>query len=79
MIETSSLYAGYTKADSLKDLSLSLSRGRICVLLGQNGSGKTTLLRTLSGELRYRGSIKIDGKELSEMAPREKAKKLSFP
>jgi ABC-type multidrug transport system ATPase subunit len=36
----------------------------LCVILGPNGSGKTTLLRAISGIIPYKGSIKVNGKEV---------------
>jgi heme exporter protein A len=48
----------------LNQLSLTLSEGNICLLIGDNGVGKTTLLRILaslvrpeSGEIRYEGDF----------------------
>ncbi|EKT58391.1 heme ABC transporter permease/ATP-binding protein CydD [Providencia sneebia] len=38
-------------------------------LVGQSGAGKSSLLNLLLGFLPYRGSIKINGEELSELCP----------
>ncbi|HLK40497.1 MAG TPA: ABC transporter ATP-binding protein [Polyangiaceae bacterium] len=38
---------------ALKDVSLTLRRGRILALAGANGSGKTTLLRIVAGDLKH--------------------------
>lgn len=50
----------------LKDISLTIRRGTINILLGSNGSGKTTLLKGLFNYpgFKYSGSIKIDGNEI---------------
>ncbi|MCS7111138.1 MAG: ATP-binding cassette domain-containing protein [Ignisphaera sp.] len=37
------------------------------LLLGPNGSRKTTLLRAIAGIVPYRGSIRIDGMEVSKI------------
>lgn len=37
------------KLEVLDELSLSLEKGQVTVLLGRSGSGKTTLLRVLGG------------------------------
>ncbi|HHW75713.1 MAG TPA: ATP-binding cassette domain-containing protein [Xanthomonadaceae bacterium] len=48
---------------ALRDLDLSVGRGRKLAILGPNGSGKTTLLLHLNGTLRpTRGEILIDGR-----------------
>ena len=40
------------KRELLRDVSLELSEGERCVLLGENGCGKTTLMRLLAGLLK---------------------------
>jgi iron complex transport system ATP-binding protein len=49
----------------LNDVSLSLTAGRITVLIGPNGGGKTTLLRALLGQVRATGDIAWVGRPLS--------------
>ncbi|HGS4810186.1 TPA: choline ABC transporter ATP-binding protein [Vibrio parahaemolyticus] len=52
------------------NVSLTVKRGEICVLMGLSGSGKSSLLRTVNGlnELS-RGSLKIqDGDDMVELA-----------
>lgn len=54
------VYAGGVSA--LRDLDLTVKRGRKLAILGANGSGKTTLLLHLNGTLRpSRGEIRLDG------------------
>ena len=61
-----------------KDVNLTLRQGEILSLLGENGSGKTTLMNMLSGIYKPdKGSIFIDGKEVSINSPKD-AKKLGI-
>lgn len=54
-------YAGSRK-DSVADLSMEISSGKIVGLLGANGAGKSTLLYLIAGLLKPRtGSVKVNG------------------
>lgn len=48
-------------------LSFTLAAGQKNLLIGQTGSGKSSLLAALLGFLPYRGSLKIEGVELSTL------------
>ena len=62
----------YGQVHVLRDVSLSLAPGEIVCLLGRNGAGKTTTLRAILGLVKPRsGSIRLDGRELTALAPHE--------
>lgn len=64
-LEIKNLNMGY-KNKVLDDLNLELDKGQIVGLVGPNGAGKSTLLRILAGlEKTYKGSVVIDGEEIS--------------
>lgn len=53
----------YHRKQALKNVSLTLSSGKIVGLLGPNGSGKTTLIKILNGLLKeYQGDVKVAGR-----------------
>ena len=50
------------------DISMSVEKGKIVGLIGPNGSGKTTLFNSIVGTYPIdQGSIKFNGKEVSEL------------
>ncbi|ADX84904.1 ATP-binding cassette domain-containing protein [Saccharolobus islandicus] len=63
MLEIKDLSINFEDFTILKNINLKLEN-QVCVILGPNGSGKTTLLRAISGIIPYKGSIKINGKEV---------------
>jgi Cu-processing system permease protein len=61
MIAIQNVTKRYGKRVALADVSLTLHRGEVTLLLGANGAGKSTLLRCLLGITDYEGAISIDG------------------
>lgn len=60
-------------------LDLSIAPGEVWVVLGPNGCGKSTLLLTLAGVLSpASGTIHMDGRDLSEWAPRERGRRVAW-
>lgn len=79
MIEIKNLSLSYGKNEILKDLSVNFEKGKITSVIGPNGCGKTTLLNTIAGIIsQVKGSVFIDGKDLSELGRKERAKKIAY-
>ncbi len=69
MIEIEALSKEYDGVRVVDDVSLSVSRGEIAVVVGTSGSGKTTLLRMINRLVEpTSGSVRIDG-ELTTALP----------
>jgi len=57
---------------AVNDVSLTVSRGEVVLIIGPNGSGKTTLLSMLGGLMRpTRGTIHLGNRALHELTDAE--------
>ncbi|WP_457185168.1 ABC transporter ATP-binding protein [Nocardioides sp. P5_E3] len=58
---------------AVRQLDLTLSPGRVTVLMGRNGSGKSSLIWALQGSGRRRsGTINVAGDDPADLAPAER-------
>lgn len=69
MLEVKNLVTRYNKEVSiLRGIDLNVNKGEIVAILGTNGVGKTTTLQTIVGTLKpWEGSIKFEGKDITNM------------
>jgi sulfate/thiosulfate transport system ATP-binding protein len=59
--------------DALRGVSLEIPSGSLTALLGPSGSGKSTLLRVIAGlEVPDSGSVVIDGRDATALAPQQR-------
>ena len=67
MLEISGLSVFYGQHRAVEDVSMTVSRGEIVVMLGANGAGKSSVLRAAAGLLPAApgASIRMDGREIS--------------
>lgn len=64
--------SGENKIYALNDMSFTVEKGELCVIVGHSGAGKTTLLNILGGmDSASEGSVKLDGRVISDMNDRE--------
>jgi putative ABC transport system ATP-binding protein len=75
--------SGHTAVRAVDDISLTIRRGELVLIMGPSGSGKTTLLSMLGGLLRpTKGEILIDGVGITDLdessLPEVRARKIGF-
>jgi multiple sugar transport system ATP-binding protein len=64
---------------AVQDLDLEIRQGEFMVFLGPSGCGKTTTLRMIAGlEQVTEGSIVLDGRDITYLAPRERNVSMIF-
>lgn len=58
---------------------MAIQPAQLIAVIGINGSGKSTLLKTLTGELKpLKGSIQLQGKDLTTLSPKAIAEAVSL-
>ncbi len=81
MLEIKNLKASIEDKLILDNLSLTVRAGEVAAIMGPNGSGKSTLAYVLAGKPAYQvqsGEILLDGENLLELEPTERALKGVF-
>jgi branched-chain amino acid transport system ATP-binding protein len=73
MLETRDVSVFYGRHRALENVSVSVSKGEIVVMLGANGAGKSTFLRAVAGQTRKMpgGSVHMDGADITHRPPHE--------
>ena len=77
VLSISDLHVAVEGKPILRGVNLDMKHGETHALMGPNGSGKSTLGLAIMGHPNYevtQGSIKLDGDELLEMSPDERAR-----
>src|SRR5271155_3932940 len=76
MLNIKNLHARVADKDILRGIDLTVNAGEVHAIMGPNGSGKSTLASVIAGKSGYEvtaGSVELNGKDLLEMAPEERA------
>ncbi|HSK78655.1 MAG TPA: Fe-S cluster assembly ATPase SufC [Thermoanaerobaculia bacterium] len=81
MLEIKNLHASVEGNEILNGIDLTIGPGEVHAIMGPNGSGKSTLARVLAGQEDYEvtaGQVLLDGNDLLEMDPEERAREGVF-
>ena len=65
LLEVRDLHVHLGQAHVLQGVSFEVPEGGVTALLGRNGVGKTTTLRALMGLVDRRGTIELDGRDVT--------------
>ena len=71
LIEVADLHVHLAGSHVLQGISFAVPEGGVTALLGRNGVGKTTTLRALLGLVDGRGTVRLEGHELTRMPTHE--------
>ena len=81
MLKINNLHASVEDKPILRGIDLHVKPGEVHAIMGPNGSGKSTLASVVAGKEEYEvteGSIILDGEDLEELGPEERAHKGVF-
>jgi len=81
MLSIKNLHARVEDKDILRGINLEVKAGEVHAIMGPNGSGKSTLSSVIAGNENYEvteGNIYLEGEDISEFAPEERAHKGVF-
>ena len=72
-IELRDLNKSFGSVRAVKDLNITIEDGEFVVFVGPSGCGKTTTLRMIAGfEDPTSGEIRIDGRIVNDLEPRDR-------
>lgn len=81
MLEIKNLHASVDNKEILKGINLVVKPGEVHAIMGPNGAGKSTLASIIAGKDEFevtKGEVLLDGQDLAEDAPEERAHKGIF-
>ncbi len=81
LLEVKDLHAQVEDKEILKGLNFEVKRGEVHAIMGPNGAGKSTFASVLAGRPEYevtQGSACLDGEDLLDLDPEERARKGVF-
>lgn len=78
MLEVNNLFAGYNGINVICNINFNASNGESLCILGPNGCGKSTLLKSIARIIDYRGTVTINGVDISAIPRKEIAKKIAL-
>lgn len=81
MLTVKDLFVRVEDKEILKGINLEVNAGEVHAIMGPNGSGKSTLANVIAGKDGYEvtgGSVIMDGMDLLDMSPEERAREGVF-
>jgi branched-chain amino acid transport system ATP-binding protein len=68
LLDIAGLTANYGDFQALFGVDLMLNAGETVAIIGANGAGKTTLMRAITGIVRGRGKMELDGASIASLS-----------
>lgn len=78
ILNVSDIFCGYDNLDIIKGIEFNIKKRDNLCIIGPNGCGKTTLLKALAHLIPYRGSIRLNRVEISQINRKSLAKDIAL-
>ena len=75
VLATTGLSVRFGGVHAVEDVDLAVVEGQLVGLIGPNGAGKTTFVDAITGFVRYRGAVELDGADLAGLPPHARARR----
>jgi branched-chain amino acid transport system ATP-binding protein len=74
VLQATGISVSFGGVRAVVDVDLGVGEARLVGLIGPNGAGKTTFIDAISGFVRCRGSVELDGHDLTRLPPHARAR-----
>lgn len=69
LLETKNLSVSFGEHQVIKDVNLTVQKGKLISIIGPNGAGKTTLFNLLSGQISpTTGEVYFKGQDITKLS-----------
>jgi branched-chain amino acid transport system ATP-binding protein len=75
VLQATGVSVSFGGVHAVVDVDLEVEAGRLVGLIGPNGAGKTTFIDAISGFVRARGLVELDGHDLTALPPHARARR----
>ncbi|ANF98140.1 ABC transporter ATP-binding protein [Paenibacillus bovis] len=69
LLQLKQVEAYYGAIQALRGVTIDVNEGEIVTLIGSNGAGKSTTLKSICGQVKIRGEVWFNGKNISDQPP----------
>ena len=75
MLSARGISVSFGGVHAVVDVDLDVEPGELVGLIGPNGAGKTTFVDAITGFVPHRGTIALDGADITGLSPHERARR----